>query len=55
MVVILWRALLRFYNDPDHKKYVTNAMQHPEMDLSVFLALVALRPVGLALEGQLFS
>ena len=55
MVVVLWRALSRFYSGPDHKKYVTNAMQHPEMDPSAFLALVALRPVGLASEGQLFS
>ena len=55
MVVILWQALSRFYSGPDHKTYVINAMQHPDLDPSAFLALVALRPVGLASEGQLFS
>ena len=30
-------------------------MQHSDLDPSVFLALVALRPVGLASQGQLFS
>ena len=54
MVVILWRALSRFYSGPDHKKFFMNAIRHVDLDPFAFLALVALRPGGLDL-GQLFS